>query len=240
MPSKIQHRRSTVPGKVPTTAQIDLGELALNTRDGKLFLKRDNGDGTFTVIELGSVRSVAGKSGDVLLQKGDVGLDKVDNTTDATKPVSSAQQNALNAKIGTVRRVATGPGLTGGGNLGQDRTLAADIATAAEARDGTAADKLMSAASVEQHMLVNAIGWGQSWEQVTRQRNTQYTNDTGRPILISYYDTSYTPCSLSIAAPGAGWTVAAVARYGVSATAIVPAGDRYRFSYTPDYVSILS
>jgi hypothetical protein len=45
------------------------------------------------------VTSVAGRIGDVVLAKGDVGLDNVDNTSDADKPVSTAQQAALDAKI---------------------------------------------------------------------------------------------------------------------------------------------
>jgi hypothetical protein len=38
--TQIKLRRSAVPGKVPTTEQLALGELALNTYDGKLFVKR--------------------------------------------------------------------------------------------------------------------------------------------------------------------------------------------------------
>lgn len=63
MPSKVLIKRSAVPGKVPTTAQIDLGELAINTRDGKLFLKRDNGNGTFSMVEVGSPQAVAASLG---------------------------------------------------------------------------------------------------------------------------------------------------------------------------------
>jgi hypothetical protein len=46
-------------------------------------------------------RTVAGKAltGNITLAKGDVGLGNVDNTSDANKPVSTAQQTALNAKI---------------------------------------------------------------------------------------------------------------------------------------------
>jgi len=239
MTSKLLSKRSAVPGKVPTTAQIDLGELAINTRDGKLFLKRDNGNGTFTIVELGTVRSVAGKTGEVILTAADVGLEQVNNTADRDKPVSTAMQTALEAKVSGSRRVETGAGLIGGGALNADRTLAANMATAAEARAGTATEKLMSAASVEQHMLANAFGWGQTWSQVNRQGGAEYLNETGRPILISYYDTSSSQCRLSGAAPGAGWTMIAAARYGVSATALIPAGWRYMFSYTPDYVAIL-
>jgi hypothetical protein len=239
MTSKLLSKRSAVPGKVPTTAQIDLGELAINTRDGKLYLKRDNGNGTFTIVELGTVRSVAGKTGEVILTATDVGLGQVNNTADRDKPVSTAMQSALEAMVSGSRRVETGIGLTGGGDLAANRTIAADIASLAEARAGAAVEKLMSAASVEQHMLANAIGWGQSWSQVNRQGGAEYLNETGRPILISYHDTSSSQCRLSGAAPGAGWTVIAAARYGVSATVIIPAGWRYTFSYTPDYVAIL-
>lgn len=44
------------------------------------------------------VVSVAGKTGVVLLNKADVGLTNVDNTSDANKPVSTATQTALDAK----------------------------------------------------------------------------------------------------------------------------------------------
>lgn len=44
------------------------------------------------------VQSVAGKTGDVTLGKGDVGLGNVDDTADLDKPISTATQTALNAK----------------------------------------------------------------------------------------------------------------------------------------------
>ena len=48
------------------------------------------------------VQSVAGKTGDVTLTKSDVGLGNVDNTSDADKPISTATQEALNAKQNTL------------------------------------------------------------------------------------------------------------------------------------------
>ena len=41
MSTLIKLRRSAVAGRVPTTAQLELGELAINTRDGKIFIKQD-------------------------------------------------------------------------------------------------------------------------------------------------------------------------------------------------------
>jgi hypothetical protein len=48
---QITHKRSSVADKVPQTTDLALGELAINTRDGKLFLKKD--DGVETVVEIG-------------------------------------------------------------------------------------------------------------------------------------------------------------------------------------------
>lgn len=48
------------------------------------------------------VTSVAGKTGVVTLVKGDVGLGNVDNTSDASKPVSTATTTALSGKANTV------------------------------------------------------------------------------------------------------------------------------------------
>lgn len=47
------------------------------------------------------VSSVAGRTGDVVLTKDDVGLDQVDNTSDAAKPVSTAVAAALAGKADT-------------------------------------------------------------------------------------------------------------------------------------------
>ena len=50
--TNIRLRRSASAGNVPTTSQLDLGELALNTYDGKVYLKKDV-NGTQSVVEVG-------------------------------------------------------------------------------------------------------------------------------------------------------------------------------------------
>ena len=55
-----------------------------------------------------AVSSVAGKTGAVSLVKGDVGLGNVDNTSDVSKPVSTAQQAALDLKANLASPVFTG------------------------------------------------------------------------------------------------------------------------------------
>lgn len=39
----IRHKRSNTPGAAPVVGDLVLGEIAVNTNDGKLFLKKDNG-----------------------------------------------------------------------------------------------------------------------------------------------------------------------------------------------------
>ena len=51
--SDIRLRRSAVSGSIPTTSNLNLGELALNTADGKVYMKKSVG-GTDTVIEVGA------------------------------------------------------------------------------------------------------------------------------------------------------------------------------------------
>lgn len=75
-----------------------------------LDLKEDHADlaviaesGSFNDLEdvPAIVHSVNGVSGDVTITKNTVGLNHVDNTADADKPVSNAMQNALNTKPDT-------------------------------------------------------------------------------------------------------------------------------------------
>jgi hypothetical protein len=54
-------KRSSVAGKVPTTASMNLGELAMNTNDGRLFMKANNGSGD-TIVEITSVTSLLNKT----------------------------------------------------------------------------------------------------------------------------------------------------------------------------------
>lgn len=59
--STIKLRRSATPGKVPTTAQLSLGEVAINTHDGVMFFKQDSTatGGGVSVVEVGRTDSAA-------------------------------------------------------------------------------------------------------------------------------------------------------------------------------------
>lgn len=52
--STVKLKRSAVPGRVPTAGQLELGEVAINTHDGKMYLKKD-ANGAVSVIEVGGI-----------------------------------------------------------------------------------------------------------------------------------------------------------------------------------------
>jgi len=91
------------------------------------------------------VLSVASKTGDVSLTKSDVGLSNVDNTSDANKPVSTAQQTALDAKLTRAGDTMTGKlaeaviALTDGSTINIDASLG-NIFTVTLGGDRTIAD----------------------------------------------------------------------------------------------------
>ena len=59
MASTVKHIRSAVAGRAPTTSQLELGELGINTTDGKLFLKKSV-SGTESIVEIGAGGGVSG------------------------------------------------------------------------------------------------------------------------------------------------------------------------------------
>lgn len=75
-----------------------LGDYAIVGATDTVWLWDDTTSKWLNSTEQGIVISVNGRTGEVVLTKTDVGLSNVDNTSDKNKPVSTAQQTALNAK----------------------------------------------------------------------------------------------------------------------------------------------
>lgn len=88
------------------------GDMAIRTDIGETYVLSTDSPATLAdwkmITSPGNVTSVAGRQGAVVLTKSDVGLSNVDNTSDASKPVSTAQQTALNAKENTITAGTTG------------------------------------------------------------------------------------------------------------------------------------
>ena len=69
---------------------------------------KDGGAGWKDGAGKGSVISVNNMTGEVVLTKTNIGLGNVDNTSDANKPISTATQTALNAKVNKAGDTMTG------------------------------------------------------------------------------------------------------------------------------------
>jgi len=64
MAQVVKLKRTSVQGKIPNTSNLELGELALNTYDGRIFFEKD--DGTLSIQEILTTNSVV--SGSLTLQ----------------------------------------------------------------------------------------------------------------------------------------------------------------------------
>jgi microcystin-dependent protein len=78
-----------------TSGVLDVARLG-TTPAATEYLKSGGATGSADWVATSQVKA------DLALTKTDVGLDSVDNTTDVNKPISTAQQNALNGKASTV------------------------------------------------------------------------------------------------------------------------------------------
>jgi hypothetical protein len=98
-----------------------------------------------------------------------------------------ARTGAGAAAVRTIAGTANQITVANGDGVSGNPTIAAVVASQAEAQAGTDTTKLMTAQRVEQHMVANALGWGQTWQDVSGSRalGTSYQNTTGRPIMVA-------------------------------------------------------
>lgn len=89
--SKSDRRIGYLKDKIKDSSGSDLQEIT--NPNGSKYLQIPNNGGVG-----GMVDSVNSKTGVVVLNKSDIGLSNVDNTSDVDKPISNAVQSALNNK----------------------------------------------------------------------------------------------------------------------------------------------
>lgn len=111
-----------------------------------------------------------------------------------------------------------------------------ELATTTEASTGTDSTRAVTSAGVEAHMNANALGWGQTWQNVLASRavGTSYQNTSGRPIAVCIYGYKSSPPRVCEVSPdGSAWiTAGAVVQStdGASISFVVPNGWYYRAS----------
>jgi len=131
---QIQIRRDTADNWTENDPILAQGEFGYEIDTDKIKI----GDGVVTWNNLpyhvGDVKSVSGKTGHVILDKQDVGLGNVNNTSDSAKPISTATQTALNTKVDKV----AGKGLSTEDYTTAEKTKLSGIATGATANSSDA------------------------------------------------------------------------------------------------------
>lgn len=162
------------------------------------------------------------------LTKADLGLDQVDNTSDAAKPISDATLaqlvalgQAINGKIsGTdasslidtkfgARSILTGTGLTGGGTLSADRTIALTAAAIASLAKADAAAKNVKSATSLAYAATRSVDASTAPRQVIALSGNMTvsapTNPTdGQDLRLEFVATGTGPWTVTLATGAAG------------------------------------
>lgn len=168
----LKFKRSAVPAKVPALNDLALGELAINTYDGKVYTKKD--DGTPAIVEIGGnssgITTITSTDGSVTV-----------TGSGATRDLSVAVAGSTTNVLALVRN-NTGATLTKGtvvyinGSLGQNSTVAKAIATS----DATSAQTL---GLMTANLANNATGYVTIIGLLTNMNTSAFTD--GQQLYLS-------------------------------------------------------
>jgi hypothetical protein len=217
MAQTVKLKRSAVAGKAPAVGDLALGELALNTYDGKLYAKRDNG--TASVVEIGGAAydlasAALPKAGGTL--SGAIELADIPSAISAkVGSTSYLKINGDNGAIGTAGNIELGSSafVGGVGNANLIFTPGGQIGLGG-ANYGTSGQVLTSAGS----------GAAASWQSLTFgttagsfcQGNDSRLSDTRTPT-----DGSVTDAKVAATAAIAGTKIQAASTTNVGVVQLV-------------------
>lgn len=157
MANTIRHKRNSTASAIPTAGSLSTGELAINTADGKLFLKKDNS----SVVEIGGAAAAGTLTG----------------TTLASNVVTSSL-----TQVGTLEFLNVTN--TIGGNISGNAATATSASNALTANIATSASTVSTAAqpaitSVGTLTAVNTSG------VITGTNTTASTSSTTGAVILS-------------------------------------------------------
>jgi hypothetical protein len=106
-----------------------------------------------------------------------------------------------------------------------ERALASQV----QAEAGTDNTTLMTPLRTEQHMTANALGYGQTWQAVSRTSGVSYQNTTGKPIQVSI-GANNTAVTFQVSTDNSSWVTLGTTGTNVPSIffAVIPNGHYYR------------
>lgn len=141
MPQTVQLKRSSVAAKVPLTTDLSLGELAINTNDGRLFFKKD--PGTPSIVEVATLDGTQTISG----------AKTFSSAVTLNGSITVANTISANSSVGAAGQVLTSNGtgvywstVVGGGGGATNLTTSANSTTVSVFSD-TGTDAVLRAAN---------------------------------------------------------------------------------------------
>jgi hypothetical protein len=199
--AQILIKRSAVAAKVPASVDLALGELAINTYDGKLYLKKSVA-GVETVIQVGDpatapIQTVFGRTGSIVLTSADVttalGFTPVQKTGDTmTGPLTATSFNGpLNGNANTATILATTRSIS----LYGDATWSVNFNGSANAAAGFTLANSGVAAGTYNSLTVDAKG------RVTAATNISATAQLGYTPVNRIGDSMSGPLTMTGGAP---------------------------------------
>lgn len=158
MANRIILKRSHVAGKIPTVSQLEYGELAVNTRDGKVYLKRDDGSGAEIIsLDVGS----GGSGGGIDSSQLDLKVDKVQGKGLSTHDFDEYYKGRIDSFNSTIPALQTQVNSATSATI----TLQNALSDESAARIIAVADAIQTAAAYTD-------------SNVTTERNARIDNDT--------------------------------------------------------------
>ena len=105
MANVVKLKRSAVSGNVPSTSQLELGEVALNTFDGDLFFKKDNGtESIVSVVTTDGTQTLTNKTlTSPTISNPTLTGTYAFNSDATTTPAMTLTANSLNDGVGALR-----------------------------------------------------------------------------------------------------------------------------------------
>lgn len=173
------------------------GDVAIRSDIGKTYILSTDAPGTLAdwleVITTGAVSSVAGRTGAVTLTKTDVGLANVDNTSDASKPVSTAQAASIATKEAAITAGTTAQVWRGDKTwVTADKTLVglANVDNTSDANKPVSTAQAASIATKEPSLTAGTTAQyyrgDKSWQTLNSAAvglaNVDNTSDANKPV----------------------------------------------------------